>query len=507
MEIYRKFVKKNIGLEPFGIYPWGEDDLFYDSTPTGARAIGRTGVDGVHYCFVRGYGETVFAVSPMNEPGECVHPVARSFEEFLGLLIACRGEAALEQSWMWDRQTFETFVAGEEHTPEQAAAAARLEEELAILPETDPFACLQEIREEVDCSRLKFSREYMELTAEDEPEEEPWLVRLGDRGRPGRECRMNTRFRWAGRDFLIPSVYLCGKGLVMDFCISVPADREQAFLDRWSGKAEEELTAAEREQITAENPLYLEYEPTAAVNGRDLPWKDGQGGSWCGCLAGYDGTERNGQAWMEHYGLDRSCCWSFMRYSFPWVTSRRPEIRSLSVKLEAVPQDATGPAFTVEAGDRVELVHPATGEVHTLEVLDYKEERLEGETVYGNYRYPDRLWSLEYVLTPDLPQEEFQLRDSGGDRPRPLVREEREPAPKEQEHEKFCYVPEAQNDAAILGIIGGEDGPTAICCMSCDQPETGHAALSGLYFDLPEQVRWSPVFRIRPAENIEIYIV
>ena len=78
MTTYQKFLKSGISLTAFGIMPVTDGDGFYPyfCTPKGASIIGRTGVDGVHYCFVRGFGETVFVVMPMNEPNEYVKPVA-----------------------------------------------------------------------------------------------------------------------------------------------------------------------------------------------------------------------------------------------------------------------------------------------------------------------------------------------------------------------------------------------------------------------------------------------
>ena len=61
----------------------------YFCTPLGAEIIGWAGLDGIHYCFVPGFGETVFAVSPINPLGENVHAIARSFADLLRLLLAC----------------------------------------------------------------------------------------------------------------------------------------------------------------------------------------------------------------------------------------------------------------------------------------------------------------------------------------------------------------------------------------------------------------------------------
>ena len=65
-------------------------------TPKGARVIGWE--DGVHYCFIRGYGETVFAVNPESCTEEYVYPLAANFRDFLRLLLSCGAAAAIEHA-------------------------------------------------------------------------------------------------------------------------------------------------------------------------------------------------------------------------------------------------------------------------------------------------------------------------------------------------------------------------------------------------------------------------
>ena len=98
----------------------------YFCTPKGARVFGRSGVDGIHFCFVRGFGETVFAVSPMNGREDCVHPVAKSFRDFLRLLLALHDAAAIEQAWQWDAAQLEDFEQKHPSNEEQMAALDRI---------------------------------------------------------------------------------------------------------------------------------------------------------------------------------------------------------------------------------------------------------------------------------------------------------------------------------------------------------------------------------------------
>ena len=94
---FEKFLRSGIDLSLIGIER-REDNASYFCTPKGASIFGWAGVDGIHYCFVRGFGGMVFAVSPMNSAQDFVHPIARDFADFLRLLLACGDAAALEQA-------------------------------------------------------------------------------------------------------------------------------------------------------------------------------------------------------------------------------------------------------------------------------------------------------------------------------------------------------------------------------------------------------------------------
>ena len=87
-----------------------EDNTPYFCTPKGASVFGWTGIDVIHFCFLRGFGDMVFVVSPMNTAPDYVHPVAKNFSDFLRLILVCGDVAAVEQAWMWDKIQFEAFL-------------------------------------------------------------------------------------------------------------------------------------------------------------------------------------------------------------------------------------------------------------------------------------------------------------------------------------------------------------------------------------------------------------
>lgn len=86
----RKMCKAFYALFPstdgFGFFQCADNEG-YPCTPVGAEIFGWTGVDGTHLCFMPPLNrDMVFAVSPMNF-GNCVFPIARSFHDFLSLLL------------------------------------------------------------------------------------------------------------------------------------------------------------------------------------------------------------------------------------------------------------------------------------------------------------------------------------------------------------------------------------------------------------------------------------
>ena len=62
---YEAFLRAGISLAPLGLEA-GDRHSGYFCTPLGAEVIGWEGVDGIHCCFVEGFGEMVFAVNPMG---------------------------------------------------------------------------------------------------------------------------------------------------------------------------------------------------------------------------------------------------------------------------------------------------------------------------------------------------------------------------------------------------------------------------------------------------------
>ena len=147
--IYRKFLECKIDLTSLGIER-REEDVTYFCTPKGASIIGWAGVDGIHYCFIRGFGEMVFAISPMNAAPDYVRPLAKSFTDFLRLLLAVGDAGALEQAWQWDAATWERFCEENPPTVEQKKIMDTIAAQMHIRAMTDPWTYIHELQANFD---------------------------------------------------------------------------------------------------------------------------------------------------------------------------------------------------------------------------------------------------------------------------------------------------------------------------------------------------------------------
>ena len=177
---YHKFLKKNIDLAPLGV-EHNANEAAYFCTPKGANIIGWAGVDGIHYCSIRGFGEMVFAVSPMNAAPDYVHPLAENFADFLRLLLACGHADALEQTWMWDKMQFEAFLKENPITEEQESTLAEIADKMNLTAMEEPWESIKSLQSSFNYSKIKYTEEYydIDLNPAAKPVAPQWKVYFG----------------------------------------------------------------------------------------------------------------------------------------------------------------------------------------------------------------------------------------------------------------------------------------------------------------------------------------
>ena len=509
IKVFQRFQRLGIDLAPLGVEQ-REDTTPYFCTPKGASIFGWGGADGVHYCFIRGFGEMVFAVSPMNAAPNYVHPLAESFADFLRLLLACGDAAALEQAWMWDRTQFEAFSADHPATEEQERTLTIIAENTKLTAMENPWEYICALQASFAYSKLRYMEDCCD-TERDRADEGPapdWKVYFDGgfwdhwgKDRPGAEIPIGKTFTWANHEWLIPAAYSCGKGLVVDLCMRVQTERIRAFMEKWNLSWEndscENFTREQRMEMENDNPLNFALYPQLACNGRVLECSGGCAVSYNPCVP--EGIKNDPKAiWsMEHYGLAFSCGWVIHRYAFPWAR-RRPAIKTLSLMMKQEPERVPGPRFTAHApGDTFCFTHPVSGTEYTLTVRELERQTIP-EAAFGIDRmiFPTHCTAMSYMLTPDTSEQIIISDCDSGDQP-----VEAAPPP-----EDGC-APLAINCAAFVGIIGGADGPTAIA-MGRRTKNNLHAVCSSLHFEpVRQDVEWRVSFFVKRAEDTSLSLI
>jgi len=506
MTTYQKFKEMNISHSAIGLEQ-SDTHVTYYCTPRDAQIIGWAGTDGIHYCTIPEFGETVFAVSPMNF-GDCVHPIARSFEDLLRLLLSCADMAALEQCYAWDEEQFKAFLIDFPATKEQKAVLDTLKREFGLEPIENAFAYVKELQSQFDLSQIPYTEDYydpdMNAAAPAQPQE--WKVTYdggfwSNKGNAGIEILIGKTFYWGKEKWYIPAIYICDKGLVIDYCKQADPVEVKAFIDKWDllNEANNHYTREQQEQIEREHPLHTSFNGHVTLNGHKLQSDHGCGLPWIpeSCLA--DGLRRETEAIhiIEHYGLDDRLAWSIQRSSYLWGETNGSDIQSLVVRMERERENIAGQHFTTPAvGESISLVHPLTGQTYVLTVHEVEAQELPEQAFRDpNMEYPSHYLTMSYSLAPDICGRSFMIQDcADGDRPRQKKRNPNE------------LGPAALNDAAVIGIIGGADGPTAII-MGQSAPKL-HAACSSLHFEpVVDETEWRVVFSEKLLEDVDVILI
>ena len=496
MTIYQEFLRLGISLASVGIET-GNDEVLYFCTPKGASIIGWAGADGIHYCFIRGFGEMVFAVSPMNTAPEFVHPLAENFTDFLRLLLACGDAVALEQAWMWDKAQFESYLKENPATENQKETLAEIAEKMKLTAIEKPWEYIKSLQSSFDYSKIKYTEEYYDIDMNPAAESTvpEWKVYFegnfwGHQGRDhaGKKIPIGKQFEWAGHHWLIPTAYSCSKGLVLDFCMRVEIDEIHAFMKKWNLNYEcdtcENLTREQQMEMELDNPLCLHFNPRLELNGHELRASHGCAVTYNPCLPDGTGIELEAKWVVEHYGMDTSYGWVICRDSFPWASKRRPEIRTLSLTMEQELVSIPGPHFTVKApGDSFRFVHPVNRAAYTLTVQELEQQTMPKNCFdSGRWLYPTQFTVMTYTITPEA-SERITVSDCAeSDKPLEVM-----PA------EDF-FEPTVSGDTACIGSIGGADGPTTIAFGGSSQGKLC-AACSALHFEpVQHDIEWRITF-------------
>lgn len=505
MVTYERFKKLQIDHGAIGMMQRDSYESYF-CTPENADVIGWAGVDGIHYCTIPQFGEMIFAVSPMNF-GDYVHPIARNFEDLLRMLLFCADMAAIEQCYAWDDEQFKAFMIDCPATEEQQTVLDAIQKEFGLEPMEDAFAYIKALQAEFDLSQIPYTEDFFDedMNPAAPPKSIEWKVTYdggfwSNEGNAGFEIAIGKTFYWSNEKWYIPAVYICDKGLVVDYFMEADPVEVKSYIDKWDlfNEDRNRYSKEQQERIRREHPMNVSFQGHITLNGHKLRSDHGCGLTWLTdyCLPQGSLQEKHTKLILEHYDLDTNRAWTIHRWSYRWGEAGGLDVHSLSVRMERQRENIVGQHFVTPAvGESIVLTHPLTGKTYTLTVHELEQQELPEHAFRDpNMEYPNHLLAMSYSLEPDITGRGFMIQDcSDGDKPR-----QKKWDPNEFEPVVFAH-------AAAIGVIGGADGPTAVF-VGGHIPKL-HAACSSLHFEAVEEVEWRAVFCEKLMDDIDVVLV
>lgn len=467
MMLYHKFRNSSLDTSPVGLISGPEkSDSVY--TPAGSRILAWGEAEGVHFCQVEGFGGAVFAVNPSAPPGDCVHPVASSLLDFIGLICQCRNAGLIAQAYQWSRARFEEQIAAVSPTVKMSSVLRALKNTYHPAEITDPYGYIAKVQGEFDYSSLPLHPDYYEWCPI-RPGTPKWDVGFGisfadycEKGRAGQELAVNRSFLWNNENWFVPAVYLCDSGIVIDSCLEVSGEAVESFMEKWGNRPTESLSIEEEMRRKLDNPLEMDAKGSLTVNNNTLPLKKLYTLCW------NPRAENNWKARrvLEHYGLDREKGYLLRRECF-LRKGKQPPIRNMALTLQAEPVSVPGQRFTApKSGEYMTFTHPATGKLHRLRVIAQTREALDPNFLSN---HPCCYTRLTFSLEPQISRDLFSVVDCDPGDP----------------------------------WQGNADDPAAMF-FTGKTPSAGHFALSSLRYTPAEQITWRMIFRQKLRQDVTI---
>ena len=164
---YKKFQGLKIDTSCIGLSH--EENSNYFCTPVGATIIGWD--NGIHYVFINGFGEMVFAVNPETCCDYYVYPLANNFYDFLSLILAAKTTNVLQQIIQWNKQQYLDFITSQEEV-EYASRKEVIEvlnaiHSIGVLPMESPFEYVKKIQSGFPYSKIVYSDAFYEITGKE----------------------------------------------------------------------------------------------------------------------------------------------------------------------------------------------------------------------------------------------------------------------------------------------------------------------------------------------------
>lgn len=162
MDLFQRYRSMNIDSSLLSL-EYSEITAPYFCYPTNAKVIGFEG--SILYCFLPEYGDMVFASNPESCADKNVYPLAKNFQDFLSLVIACGSANPVEQIVWMNKEQFERHLQTERdiRTAKQSELIKKLCEELELSPMKNPYEYVKALQINFDGSKIQYSDEYYDV--------------------------------------------------------------------------------------------------------------------------------------------------------------------------------------------------------------------------------------------------------------------------------------------------------------------------------------------------------
>lgn len=171
-DFYKKYKQLNIDGAYIGLEK-GNETGDYFCTPIGAKVIGWD--NGIHYCFIDGFGDMVFCVNPETCCDYLVYPIAKNFYDFLCLILATKNTNTMQQIIWWDKSEYEKFMCDPDNVewaenPETVSIMNQIQTTLGVQPMNQPFEYIKEVQRNFSYEKIKFTNEYYDTLGLERPD-------------------------------------------------------------------------------------------------------------------------------------------------------------------------------------------------------------------------------------------------------------------------------------------------------------------------------------------------
>lgn len=167
--MYEKYCQLDIDGRYIGLEK-SEMGVDYFCTPINSTVIGWE--NNIHYCFIKGYRDMVFAVNPETCVDKYVYPLAMNFKDFLRLILACGSTTAVEQIIGWSKEQFEMFLRSDDNAmiDGQETVLNEIKQTLKLEPMESPYEYVKSVQEYFDDSKIKFTNDYYDTLGLERPD-------------------------------------------------------------------------------------------------------------------------------------------------------------------------------------------------------------------------------------------------------------------------------------------------------------------------------------------------